>query len=698
MAPSRRRGVIVATALPSSPSRGASPSRSSSVSRDLRAAARALAPSTPAVVSLLDYAPSPEHAKLALLLVRIGGALFLQLVTDCDETFNYWEPAHYLLYGSGQQTWEYDPIYALRSYAFAGIASFVGFFFGGFYGEDKRAVFFATRIVFAIATGLCESVFFKGVAARFGHRIALFTLCGLCASAGLLHAAPAFLPSTFAMNGLLVAWGMWLSDRPAWAAAATVGALALGWPFAIVGVAPFMAHVALTQAIDLPNLLAGSVTLAKATKRLPSVVGAAVAASAAALGLAAVVDRALFGRWLCAPWNIILYNAFGQGGGGKGSDLYGVEPWHYFARNLLVNFNILAVLAALSPVAILALFCRRGASSGRTTLTAAAILSQLWLWFGVMSSRAHKEERFMFVIYPLIPLAAAFTLEGLLAGVDSCGRRVCGLSGSVRRSAASALALAVLVIAASLSISRAAALAKNFSTPFSAWGALATRIGQASEPFSNSRAPLVSVAYPLRAVLGPRAPPAHTNAGVRICVGKDWYRFPGSFFLPEATARGAAASPEGRAFTDGGPAELAYVQSNFSGLLPQPYLHARGGAAVARAGYNDGNRGDPSRYVAPETCDYVVDFKLPLREEEQDARYEPWFYGAGAMGGERECAVCEAAATGGVCAVRWRSVWNAPMLHAESTPLLGRVLYLPGISEALRVTGDYHIMMKVLCA
>lgn len=29
------------------------------------------------------------------------------IVHDCDEVFNYWEPLHYVLYKSGFQTWEY---------------------------------------------------------------------------------------------------------------------------------------------------------------------------------------------------------------------------------------------------------------------------------------------------------------------------------------------------------------------------------------------------------------------------------------------------------------------------------------------------------------------------------------------------------------------------------------------------------------
>ena len=42
----------------------------------------------------------------------------LNIIHDCDEVFNYWEPLHYLLYGYGMQTWEYSQQYALRSYLY----------------------------------------------------------------------------------------------------------------------------------------------------------------------------------------------------------------------------------------------------------------------------------------------------------------------------------------------------------------------------------------------------------------------------------------------------------------------------------------------------------------------------------------------------------------------------------------------------
>ena len=55
---------------------------------------------------------------LVVLLVPRLLAAYFSPVADCDETFNYWEPVHFMLFGFGQQTWEYSPVYALRSYAY----------------------------------------------------------------------------------------------------------------------------------------------------------------------------------------------------------------------------------------------------------------------------------------------------------------------------------------------------------------------------------------------------------------------------------------------------------------------------------------------------------------------------------------------------------------------------------------------------
>ncbi|TQD83453.1 hypothetical protein C1H46_030999 [Malus baccata] len=44
-------------------------------------------------------------------LVALGMLRYMSatsnIIHDCDEVFNYWEPLHFLLYKSGFQTWEY---------------------------------------------------------------------------------------------------------------------------------------------------------------------------------------------------------------------------------------------------------------------------------------------------------------------------------------------------------------------------------------------------------------------------------------------------------------------------------------------------------------------------------------------------------------------------------------------------------------
>lgn len=49
---------------------------------------------------------STTSAFFFLLTARCLSVVF-NIIHDCDEVFNYWEPLHYLLYGYGLQTWEY---------------------------------------------------------------------------------------------------------------------------------------------------------------------------------------------------------------------------------------------------------------------------------------------------------------------------------------------------------------------------------------------------------------------------------------------------------------------------------------------------------------------------------------------------------------------------------------------------------------
>lgn len=70
------------------------------------------------------------------------------------------------------------------------------------------------------------------------------------------------------------------------------------------------------------------------------------------------------------------------------------------------------------------------------------------------------------------------------------------------------------------------------------------------------------------------------KAEQRLCVGKEWHRFPSHFFLP----------PNVR---------VGFLRSDFRGLLPKYYEGAphAGGTRVIPSGMNDLNREDPTRYV-----------------------------------------------------------------------------------------------------
>lgn len=174
-------------------------------------------------------------------------AAFFAPILDCDEVFNYWEPSHYLNHGYGLQTWEYSPVYAVRSWTYAGIhsiiillAKIVSF------SSGKSAEFYILRTVFALVCAVCQSKLFSVVSRNMNPRIAVIFLIISITSPGMFHATAAYLPSTFAMYTTMLGtaafmdWkgGMRTAQGIMWFG---IGAT-LGWPFATALVFPFIAE------------------------------------------------------------------------------------------------------------------------------------------------------------------------------------------------------------------------------------------------------------------------------------------------------------------------------------------------------------------------------------------------------------------------------------------------------------------------
>jgi alpha-1,2-mannosyltransferase len=85
--------------------------------------------------------------------------------------------------------------------------------------------------------------------------------------------------------------------------------------------------------------------------------------------------------------------------------LYGVEPWHYYLANLTLNFNIVFPFALLAPLACVWTWSDKTKQQGRGSRLATILATLGWIAF--MSTQPHKEERFMYVIYVFLVIAAA---------------------------------------------------------------------------------------------------------------------------------------------------------------------------------------------------------------------------------------------------------------------------------------------------
>ena len=180
-----------------------------------------------------------------------------------------------------------------------------------------------------------------------------------------------------------------------------------------------------------------------------------------------------------------------------------------------------------------------------------------------------------------------------------------------------------------LSASRSLALVRHYGAPLQVWSALPT--------------------YSAPAATAAALPSSTPAAAMSACVGKEWYRFPSSFFLPP------------------GAGPLLWLRAGFGGQLPQPFAEWPRGLSALPAHMNDRNREEPSRYSELGRCDVVVDVELRSQAEPS---------------------VLADAAT-------WERVHCAPFLDAAaSTSTLARAFYIPGYSDQRNVFAEYCVMAR----
>ncbi|XP_019620382.1 PREDICTED: alpha-1,2-mannosyltransferase ALG9-like isoform X2 [Branchiostoma belcheri] len=547
------------------------------------------------------WAPSFHTAFKVLLSARFCAAL-LSNISDCDETYNYWEPTHYLMYGKGFQTWEYSPAYGLRSYAYVWLHILPALFHSRLLKANKVLIFYFIRCVLGFFCALAEAYFYKGICKKFGAHVGRMTLCFLLFSTGMFISSTAFLPSSFSMIWTMVAMAAWWTHYDGVAIFSIAVSAIVGWPFA--------------AALGIPI----AVDLVLRRQRVALFCQWVIISLCLVLVPLMMVDTVYYGKLVVAPLNIVLYNVFSD----HGPDIYGVEPWTFYFLNGFLNFNIVFLMGLVAmPLGLFVDNMLKQRSPGYVpTHQLMYTLSPLYIWVIIFFTRPHKEERFLFPVYPLICLCAAVTLASF--------QKLYHFTLTERKRqhytiASNWVAVGISVLYGLLCVSRSVALFQGYHAPLDLYPELS------------------------RIVEDPSVHTMDPSREVNLCVGKEWYRFPNSFFLPENW-------------------QLQFIQSEFRGQLPKPYAPGADGSKVVPTHMNDMNLEETSRYIDLRKCHYLVDLDLP-GETQREPRYAR-------------------------LTKDWTVVASQPFLDSARSHPFFRAFFIPFLSKHHTEFTDYNILQN----
>ena len=196
------------------------------------------------------YLPLREAFSLCLLSHFLAAAY--APIQDCDEVFNYWEPLHYLNHGYGFQTWEYSPVYAIRSWFYIVIHAIPARLAFQIH-RSKIVEFYALRFVLAFICAATETRLYAVISRSLHPRVGITYLMIIAFAPGVFSASVALLPSSFAMYASSLGLAAFMDWRGGPRTAAGImwfgiGAI-VGWPFSGVLIAPFLAEEVLMSVV-----------------------------------------------------------------------------------------------------------------------------------------------------------------------------------------------------------------------------------------------------------------------------------------------------------------------------------------------------------------------------------------------------------------------------------------------------------------
>lgn len=131
-------------------------------------------------------------------------------------------------------------------------------------------------------------------------------------------------------------------------------------------------------------------------------------------------------------------------------------------------------------------------------------------------------------------------------------------------------------------------------------------------------------------------------------MGKEWYRYPSSFFLPNSRWK------------------LGFLRSSFKGQLPQPFSDS---TCTIQANFNDLNKEETSRYIESLDCDYIVDSDFS-----DNSLLDPNY---------------------SQNTTNWKIIYTTKLLDPTKSSKIFRAFYFPIISPSLNTYVNFNLLRNL---
>lgn len=140
------------------------------------------------------------------------------------------------------------------------------------------------------------------------------------------------------------------------------------------------------------------------------------------------------------------------------------------------------------------------------------------------------------------------------------------------------------------------------------------------------------------------------NAAINVCLGKDWHRYPSSFFLPNKNWN------------------VRFIKSEFNGILPAPYSELSNGTKIIHDHFNDRNEEIPSLYFDINKCHFLLDLDLGI-----ETNLEPVY------ARDRD---------------NWKIVKSLTFLNSSKSNIFFRAFYIPYLTDIYVNYGQFYLLQN----